>query len=360
MNFFRENSKLSIFLLLQVICYLCLGFFQTDTASVESIYAETIFPKLSYISKFLFGYIPWSVGDIFYVFAVALLLILIYRGIQELFHKRYLAAGRQLLYFLNMVFLLYHIFTINWGLNYYRLPIEKYLKLEREQYKLADYLEFLQIQIDSANTLRAAVQLDEKKPSFSDIQTEITEFVKQDTFLKGYAANTQVRLKSSLWVRAASAVGVSGYLNPFTLEAHINTEAPAFSLPFTAVHELAHQQGIGFEDEANFVAYSRLIHAKNAGFRYAAYYQAVSYLLLELRAINPKLFEAYYQQLSPAVLGDIKKERDFWRQHTGWISDLSGIFYNQYLQQNNQQEGVARYNRMTRLILSQYLKQKGC
>ena len=50
-------------------------------------------------------------------------------------------------------------------------------------------------------------------------------------------------------------MGYAGYLNPFTLEAQINTKIPKLNYIFTAAHEMAHQLGVASESEANFIAF---------------------------------------------------------------------------------------------------------
>ncbi len=50
-----------------------------------------------------------------------------------------------------------------------------------------------------------------------------------------------------------SNLGVTGYLNPFTNEAQVNTTVPAFLQPFMTCHEIAHQLGFAPEEDANFV-----------------------------------------------------------------------------------------------------------
>ncbi|MNR49977.1 hypothetical protein D3C85_1694340 [compost metagenome] len=83
-------------------------------------------------------------------------------------------------------------------------------------------------------------------------------------------------------------------------------------------------------------------------------------MLGELRGMYPDLSKDYQIRLSKQVFADITDERLFWSDYTGWINDLMGLFYNQYLTHNNQKEGIARYDRMTRLVLAYELKKRGC
>src|SRR5690554_7630473 len=68
----------------------------------------------------------------------------------------------------------------------------------------------------------------------------------------------------------------------FSLNAPAPTQIYTLSLhdalpiwPFTACHELAHQAGIGFEDEANYIGFVLARQSDDALFRYSAYYATV-------------------------------------------------------------------------------------
>ena len=55
-----------------------------------------------------------------------------------------------------------------------------------------------------------------------------------------------------------------GYYNPFTGEAQVNTNVPAFVIPFTTCHEMAHQIGYASESEASFVGFLVIRNSNNA------------------------------------------------------------------------------------------------
>src|SRR5690606_3678956 len=86
--------------------------------------------------------------------------------------------------------------------------------------------------------------------------------------------NKGYHVKSSWLHPIISYLGTAGYYNPLTGEAQVNTAMPGFTQPFTALHELAHQSGVGPEDEANFIAFIAGIGSEKVLFRYSAYYQA--------------------------------------------------------------------------------------
>jgi hypothetical protein len=150
--------------------------------------------------------------------------------------------------------------------------------------------------------------------------------MRQDTLFQYILSDSQIHGKTPISSTVASYFTVSGYFNPFTLEVQVNQRIPMMSYPFVTVHELAHQMGVGFEDECNFIAFRKLINHKDDWYRYSAYYEAIQYLMYPLYS-NKDLFEHYRDMLSPAIRQDLVEERTFWENYRGWINRLSGLFY---------------------------------
>ncbi len=357
----EKQRKIAVF----IFFFLLIGIFilnavEKNSEWIERSYARGFYRFYGYVPKVLFGYIPFSVGDLFYCVIVLLLLYLVTRSLRNLWKKRWTAAFRLILCTLNVLLGLYLFFYLSWGLNYYRKPISANAELQVDSLRLADYLMVLNAYVDSTNTLRREIDPAQWVDKKERIQMELVDYVKRDTTFTSFLSRSQVNAKSPLSSWLVSYFGVSGYFNPFTHDAQINIAMPATSVPFTCVHELAHQQGIGFEDEANFMAFVRLRQHPEAFYRYSAYLQTTLYMLRELGGMYPGLWKDYKHSLSLRVQKDIEEERLFWRQYTGWVDSVTGMFYNQYLKHNNQDEGIARYDRMTRLVLAYELKRRGC
>jgi len=327
---------------------------------IEVFYAQGFYRFYSNVSRFVFGYIPFSLGDLFYVAVVVFFLYLAAKLIGNIWKRRWKRFVRLVLSMINLLFGLYCFFYLSWGLNYYRQPISTNVHLQVDSLRLADYLMVLNDFLDSTNTLREHVNPSQWEERKEFIQKELTRWVKNDTTFADFLSTDQIGVKSPINSRMVSFFGVSGYFNPFTHEAQVNKAMPATFLPFTTVHELAHQQGIGFEDEANFIAFVRLQNHPQNFYRYSAYLQTSLYMLRELQGMYPELWKDFKGRLSVKVLRDLAGERQFWSQYTGWVDDVMGLFYNQYLKHNNQQEGIARYDRMTRLVLAYELKTRAC
>ncbi len=356
-----KRDKIAVFIFGSFIGLLfVLSLIESNSLWIEEFYAQGFYRFYGHIPKYIFGYIPFSIGDIFYAFTIIFLLYWLVNLIRKVWAKKWSDACRTFLSIVNLLLGLYIFFYVSWGLNYYRKPISVNAHLQVDSLKLADYLMVLDEYLDSTNALREQVNPAQWADRKDDIRTDLANWVKKDTTFSSFLSRSQVEAKSPLNSVVVSYFGVSGYFNPFTHEAQVNYAMPALSFPFTYIHELAHQQGVGFEDEANFIAFVRLQHHPQSFYRYSAYLQTTLYMLGELRGMYPDLSKDYQTRLSKPVLADIADERLFWSNYTGWINDLMGLFYNQYLTHNNQKEGIARYDRMTRLVLAYELKKRGC
>ena len=105
-------------------------------------------------------------------------------------------------------------------------------------------------------------------------------------------------VKKSLFSTPLSYMGFTGYINPFTLEANINYNIPKISIPPTICHEIAHQIGYAFEDEANYIAIKTLSNSKDNFLKYSGNLMAVQYLLSEIRKNDIEKHDEYIKELN--------------------------------------------------------------
>ncbi|MHC8949489.1 DUF3810 domain-containing protein [Sphingobacterium hungaricum] len=332
---------------------LFLYFYKQQTLWVEASYSRAFYPAFSFLHKILFSWIPFSVGDIFYILAVVVVIGLFGKMIQSIWRKNWNVLLLRFLQLISFCLALYLYFYASWGLNYYRVPLAKQLFLKTDTITLEQHVFVLDKFIARADEIRPQISFAEDRKAMDQ---ELSLLMKDDQAFEGILSKTQVNVKKPLSSTIVSYFTVTGYFNPFTQEVQVNQKIPLVSYPFTVVHELSHQMGIGFEDECNFIAFYKLRTHANLQYQYAAYYEAINYLLRTLYLTNPKLFAQYKQKLSPLILKDFEEERLFWENYRGWVNTISGAFYDGYLKHNNQPEGMARYSLMSRLVIANELK----
>ena len=119
---------------------------------VEVYYSTGIFPLISEALRFTFGWIPFSVGDIFYL----IFMILIVRWL----FKNLIKVRRDPKSFFLDVFsslsLIYLFFNLIWGFNYYRIPLHESL-LIKKTYNLEQLIDTTERLIKKSNEVHLAL-----------------------------------------------------------------------------------------------------------------------------------------------------------------------------------------------------------
>ena len=356
---YRLFSRNNFYLIVIACCFVIqvgISILQTHPQAVEYYYSRGFYPKFSYLSILLFSWLPFSFGDILYAVLVLLFSSLLFRSAQALYRGEWNMLKRKTVQFFALLSLVYTFFYVNWGLNYYRIPLADQIGLDTKDIHIDDYIQVLDNYVRMVNNLRDSVDLEHKDKR--GVRRDLEQWMRSDTLFQGILSQSQIHGKSPISSDIISYFTVSGYFNPFTLEVQVNQNIPLASYPFVNVHELVHQMGIGFEDECNFIAFRKLMYHKDLWYRYSAYYEAVQYLLYPLYP-DKELYEKYRNKLSPKVRADLKFERVFWQQYRGWMDTLSDLFYNQYLKHNNQPEGMERYSMMAQLVVAWEKQQSG-
>lgn len=324
---------------------------------VENVYSRGIFPLISKLERILFGWIPFSVGDIFYVVLIFVVLRWIYLRFKTKFKnpKKWILNG---LATLSLVYFCFHFF---WGMNYYRQPLHITLEIGNT-YNNENLIDLTQRLIHKSNEYQE--QLTETKDSAVVFNLSKKEFYRLS--VSGYQDMAEEfpqldykfpSLKSSIFSLPLTYMGFSGYINPFTNEAQINYMVPAFRLAHITTHEMGHQLGFAKENEANFMACLATMHHSNPYFRYAGFTFAMQSCMNELRRRNPELAAELRKEINPGVIKNMEEAADFWRKYQNPVEPVFKIFYGNYLKVNNQPQGMGSYNYVVALLVNYYGKQ---
>ncbi len=327
---------------------------------VEKNYSLGIYPVIAKIQRFLFGWIPFSIGDLFYCFLGIVLLYktgrffgLLFR--RKLTRKYFIAALQQGIF---IMLFLYVFFNLLWGLNYNRKGIAHQLQLDVKPYSIADLdtlTSTLQQRVNHYATFVTEAQRDSfnrKKRLFAGANEAYKEAAKQYSFLK----YTPKSIKPSLFSYLGNYLGFQGYYNPFSGEGQVNTTVPRFLEPFVTTHEIAHQLGYGKENEANFVGYLACRSYDNHAFRYSVYYDMYNYAVGEVFRRDTVLGNKFQDDLHPQVRSDQKEFRDFYKRYKNPIEPIIMWGYGEFLKANNQPAGKRSYNEVVAWLIAYYKK----
>jgi len=319
---------------------------------VEQYYSQSLFPFIRSGLQLIFNHIPFSIGDIFYLILILFIISSIIRIIRKgFFQKKGRDAVQILLGLVLALQISTLVFYMFWGLNYFRKDAFKRLDLTESDYSSAELIEVGSMLIDSVNYSRAKVRKEDLAQSNDSI------FKSSSLAIQNFGASKPIA-KPSLSGSVISYLGTAGYYNPFTGEAQVNALMPVYLRPFVACHEMAHQNGFGAENEANFVGFMAGINSNNRLLKYSSYYLATQEFLTAIWATDSMAFKTLKSRISPNVLSDLKSENEYWKSYRGATSKLSSIFYDNYLKANNQPEGLRTYNKMIKLSMA-YYKKKG-
>lgn len=324
---------------------------------VERWYSNGFYPQVSRLQRLLFGWVPFSVGDLLYLAAAIWLIYGLVRLIRRLIRREadrawLLMTLRKTLF---VCLLVYVLFNGLWGLNYNRLDIAEQLQLDVRPYSTAELTRLLQGVSDRLAALDKA-RLDDRE----ELRHHSVLFGKaiDDCRRRGdenpIFSYAHPSIKASLFSYLGDYIGFLGYYNPFTGEAQVNTTVPVFTQPFTACHEIAHQMGYAKENEANLMGYLTIRGWGEASpaFEYSADFEIYSYAARELYLRDSTLYKPFRAQQQPGLKQDFRELQAFNRRYENPISPFIWKAYGHYLRANRQPQGIRTYSEVLAWLIA--------
>jgi len=353
------NRKRKITWIVLIIIVVAIKIFSLFPSAVEQYYSIGIYPVIARTQRILLGWIPFSVGDIFYAIIVIWIVVKIISFLRKLFLKRLSRA--YFLYVLQKIIFLclwiYVVFNISWGLNYNRLGIAHQLQLDVKPYTTAELTEILQIIVDRLNATDSLAHI--KRNQLKDKHILFTESVKayhelsQENNVFTYSSPS---VKPSIFSYPGDYLGFTGYYNPFSGEAQINTTVPLSIEPFTTCHEMGHQLGYAKENEANFSGYLAAKSSDNAAFKYSVYFDLYIYAARGLYVRDSNLVKKFRDQLNPGIRKDYKELKNFFKKYENPIDPIISKLYGRFLKANQQPQGLMSYDEVIAWLIAYYKK----
>lgn len=347
------NTKLKNGIAISILPQILLvKWFGSYPGLVETYYSNGVYTYISKFFRFLYGWIPFSIGDIIYATLIVIALRYVYLKRKKIKDKP-LPFLRDVAMVLSVA---YFSFYVLWGFNYYRQPVYKTMGL-REQYTKEELISFTEKLIETTNTVHLAIAThDTLQASVPYSQEEIFEKTTAgyDTLNTQfpYLTYTNASIKRSLFSTMLTYMGYGGYLNPFTNEAQVNGKIPNFRFPVVTSHEIGHQMGYAAENEANFIGYLAAVNNQDQYFKYAAYTYALSYCLTEIRRSDEALFKSLYAQINRGIQKDYEELNRFWVSYENPLEPIFKNIFNSFLKANNQPKGIQSYSLVVSLLVA--------
>lgn len=347
----RTRLILALLLPVQILLLQLLKYFPD---LVENYYSRGLYPLISKISRYLFGWIPFSLGDLFYL----LIAILAIRWIIKNIRRLRIEPVRFMIDIAATVSIVYFMFHILWGLNYYRQPLHVTLDLDYD-YTTEELVETTKRLIAKSNSMhRQLGYADSVKIDLPYTQREIFKKSTEGfvTLAKQYPdlAYSPKSLKKSGWSLGLTYMGYSGYYNPFSGEAQVNNLIKTYKFPVVSCHEEAHQIGFAAENEANFIATLATINNSDPYIQYSGYIFALRYCVNEISRRDKDTYDELLVTINPGILASYKEMRDFWKHYKNPFESISKSFWDQFLKANNQSKGIMSYSYMVALVVNYF------
>ncbi len=326
---------------------------------IETVYALKVYAGFSSLLRKIFGWLPFSMGDIFYLLAIFWLIWNMVKFSVKAFKKQlsgkwFARAGYKLLIIAMVIYIIFNLF---WGLNYNRKGIVSQLdlkvaKIDTYDLKLIENLLVQKVNESKQALINQHAVYPTNKELFARAFDCYRQTEKQYTFIN-YNNKSVKRSMFSWW---GNYFGFTGYYNPFSGEAQLNTTVPKFILPYTTTHEMAHQLGYAKEEEANFVGYLAATSSNDTLFHYSTYLDLFVYANRKLFYSDSLAAKVAVAQLIPEVKADLKEWKDFLRKHESPLEPLIRWAYGSFLKANQQPKGVSSYDEVIIDLIAFYKK----
>ena len=354
-----KNKNRLIFWAILLFTVLAIKLYSASGLRVETGYSAGLYPPISAFLRILFGWIPFSIGDILYGVLFIWICWKTGAGIRKLWRREATWKGtmHRSLKALAFGLVFYIIFNLFWGINYNRKGIAYQLDLKLEKYSLDDLKNMNALLVDKVNVAKLAlIRKPDSISNNADLFTRVIKAYDKVDSIYPFLHYKIPSIKSSLWGWLGNYLGFTGYYNPFTGEAQVSTSVPKFLQPFVACHEVAHQLGYAREMEANFVGYLAASSSGDTLMHYSVYLDLLVYSNRNLFLSDSTAARDYARQLVPEVKADLKSWREFNNRHRNPFEPAFRWIYGIYLKNNQQPQGVLSYDVVTSFLIAFYKK----
>lgn len=349
------------FLIWLIPISIILTIFAKSNLSYAEYYSVNIYPFfVNTVGAFSLKSNESATELIIFALLLTITILTIVTIIESIKYKTLKYIKKYILGFLSLFSVMYFLFVLFCGINYYRYEFTHYSGLEIKNSSKEELIDLCEILIDDANEYRS-------KLSNNDLGTAelfdnnyygtaersknaMNKLSEEYQILKGnYSAPKAVRQSKLM-----SYLGITGMFFPYTFEANVNVHIPPYQIPSVMLHELVHLRGFMREDEANFISYLASIKSGYDDFYYSGTMLALVHSMNVLYTEDYDAFARLYNLYSEDVRRDMEFSKNYWKQFDTKVADVANKVNDTYLKANNQHDGVRSYGRMVDLLLAYY------
>ena len=360
MKFWKNHKKLHIWLgadLAVLGLYLAL---RHDRGLMNG-FADRITTPLKGALGRLCALTSLSVMELLYVLAGAAALVYVVGSVIAVVKARGRRGQRAygaLLLAADVCLTVYALFCLMWGVNYWTDSFQDRSGITAQPVAAED-LEavtayFAQRLADTAdsvprdeNGLYAVpkVQILEESTAVYGGVTELYPFLRfRDTGVKAVRCS-----------RLMSIMGFTGVYFSCIGESNVNVDSPACLLPSTIAHELAHQRGIAWEQECNFLGVLASVTSGLPDYAYSGWLLGFIHLGNALYDTDPAAYWAIRDTLPETVEADLRDNNAYWDQfRDNIVEKVSDTVYDAALKSYGDANGMRSYSMVVELLVAYY------
>ena len=155
--------------------------------------------------------------------------------------------------------------------------------------------------------------------------------------------------------RIMSVMGFTGVYFACVGESNVNVDSPACLLPSTIAHELAHQRGVAWEQECNFLGVLASVTSGMPDYIYSGWLLGFIHLGNALYETDPEAYWAIRGTLPAAVEADLRDNSAYWDQfRDNVVEKVSDTVYDAALKSYGDANGMKSYSMVVELLVAYY------
>jgi len=337
-----------------------LSYAEHHTEQIERIYSRSIYPFIANILTNLSNQYKISIGELGIGILLVMMIVIMAWVIFLLIKKQLRGVLHIISILILCLMLLMNYLDLSWLLNNYRIDSMTNMGLSIGQITNQDLEATYQEVIYKTNALRQTLSED-----INGYPNELNIDEILHTTYKGYSGlneqynfidDGQVVVKGLITSPIQTMSGYTGIYLFFVGEPTINIDAPVFTLPHTAAHEIAHQKGFAFEGDANYIGFLACKNHPSDFVKYSGYLAALEYLSSEMYKKDPDRYKELLSLYDLKVKHDLMYIDAFWRQSIDEAAtEVVNKMNDSYLKSYNQPEGLQSYDQFVKLLVADYL-----
>jgi hypothetical protein len=323
---------------------------QLPPAFVENVYANGFYARLNETLVPLANAVPFALGDLEAVLAVALLAGLWVSALRRA--PRWSTVPRLVSHTAALAAALVLAFNLAWGWNYRRAPLVERVDYDAARVTPAAVSAFATRIVAILNDDVAPAHARMRERSEAAMRAELaSDFAPVVTRLGDGWPVAVTRPKTTIAERLYEMAGVGGQYDPFAFETILNAAFLPFEVPRALAHEWSHVAGFGDEGDANTIGTLTCLRSSDPLIRYSAAFWTYG----DLPESDRRRL-----RLSPAVAADFDAARErYLRHYDPQVFDFSWLVYDRYLRANGVAGGVVSYSHDLRLLVGTALDRDG-